>query len=96
MPLLFFRDNRANVSGQVLVGGSFTQQRPQIMIVLAEKTGAELAVGSQPDARAMNAEGLFHRCDVADFAGRTIGKAVLSSGFAALVGNLRDRPLVED
>src|SRR6266436_2832057 len=92
MPLLFFRDNRANVSGQVLVGGSFTQQRPQIMIVLAEKTGAELAVGSQPDARAMTAEGLCHRCDEADFAGRAIGKAVLSSGFAAFVGDLLDRP----
>src|SRR5260370_3142186 len=96
MPLLFFRDNRANVSGQALVGGSFTQQRPQIMIVLAEKTGAELAVGSQPDARAMTAEGLCHRCDEADFAGRAIGKAVLSSGFAALVGYLRERPTSVD
>src|SRR5467141_2110922 len=92
MPLLFFRDNRANVSGQVLVGGSFTQQRPQIMIVLAEKAGAELAVGSQTNSGTMAAEGLRHRRDEADLAGSTIRKAVLASGFAALVRDLLERP----
>src|SRR3989454_4141764 len=94
--LFFFHDNGTDVSDQVLVGGSLAQQRPQIMIVLAEQAGAELAIGSQPDAGAMTTEGLGHRGDEADFAGGAISEAVFAGGFAALVGDLFERPVRVD
>src|SRR3989442_16009986 len=62
------------------------------MIVLAEQAGAELAIGSQPDAGTVTAERLGHRGDEAGFAGRAVSKAVFAGGFAALVGDLHDRP----
>ena len=62
------------------------------MIVLAEQAGAELAVGSQPDAGAMATERLGHRGDQADFAGRAVGKAVFARGLAALMRNLHEWP----
>src|SRR5260370_26717257 len=62
------------------------------MIVLAEEASPELAVGSEPDAGAVAAEGLRHRGDEADFTGRAVGKAIFAGGLAALVGYLRERP----
>src|SRR5437899_8562764 len=62
------------------------------MIFLAEKTGAELAISGDADARTEAAEGLRNGGDEADFAGGTVGKAVFARGFAALVGNLDEWP----
>src|SRR5258708_12245670 len=62
------------------------------MIVLAEKAGAELAVGGEPDAGAMAAERLSDRGDEADFAEGAVSEAVLASGLTALVGDLLERP----
>src|SRR5258708_6503597 len=92
MALFFFHDNRADIGNQILVGRSLAKQGPQVMIVLAEQAGAELAIGSQPDAGAMAAEGLGDGSDEADFTGRAVGKTVLASGLAALVRNLLERP----
>src|SRR5467141_903750 len=92
MALFFFHDNRADIGNQILVGRSLAKQGPQVMIVLAEQAGAELAIGSQPDAGAMAAEGLGDGSDEADFTGCAVGKTVLASGLAALVRNLHERP----
>src|SRR5712664_4350610 len=92
MALFFFHNNRGDIGDQILVGGPLTEQGAQVVVVLAEQTGAELAVGSEPDAGAMATEGLRHRGDEADFAGSAIGKAVFAGGLAALVRNLYERP----
>src|SRR5260370_23017617 len=92
MTLFFFHDDRADVTDQILVGSSLAKQRAQVVIVLAEETGAELTVSRQPDARAMATEGLRHRSDEADFAGRAVGKAGFARRFAALVRDLLERP----
>src|SRR5260370_30504532 len=62
------------------------------MVVLAEQAGAELAIGGQPDAGTMAAEGLGDRGDQADFTRCAVGKAVFAGGFAALVRNLFEWP----
>src|SRR5260370_3608767 len=43
--LFFFYNNRPDICDQILVGGPFAKQRPQVMVVLAEQAGAELAIG---------------------------------------------------
>src|SRR5216684_113812 len=93
---LFFHDNGVDIGDQVLIGSSFAQQRAQVMVVLAEETGAELAIGSQADARAVPAERLGYGSDEADFAGCAVGETVFAGGFAALVGNLLERPTSMD
>src|SRR5260370_27882773 len=92
MAFFFFHDYGADIGDQILVGGSFAKHSAQIMIILAEKAGAELAVGSKPDAGAMAAERLVDGGDEADFAGSAVGEAVLSGGLAAFVGDLHERP----
>src|SRR5260370_756820 len=62
------------------------------MIMVTEEEGAEVAVGGKRNAGAMAAEGLGDRGDKADFAGSAVGEAVLAGGFAALVGDLFERP----
>ena len=88
MAFFLFHDNRADIGNQILVGGSFAEQSAQVMIVLAEEAGAELAVGGQPDAGAMAAEGLGDRGDEANLAGCAVSKTVLAGGFATFVGDL--------
>ena len=61
------------------------------MIVLAEKAGAEFAVGGDANARAVAAERLRDRGDEADFAA-AIGEAIFAGGFAAFVGDGDERP----
>src|SRR5260370_21220890 len=49
--LFFFYNNRPDICDQILVGGPFAKQRPQVMVVLAEQAGADLAIGGLADAR---------------------------------------------
>src|SRR5882724_4062932 len=88
----FLHDDGGDVGDQVLVGGAFAQHGAQVVIVLAEKAGAKLAVGGKTDARAVAAEWLRYRSDEADFAGGAIRETVFARGFAALVRNLYQRP----
>src|SRR5580704_7252831 len=92
MTLFFFRDHRTDVRSQILVGRTLAKQRAKVMIVLAEQARPQLAVGGEPDARAVAAEGLRHRSNEADFAGRTVSEAILAGGLTALVRNLHERP----
>src|SRR2546429_3162087 len=92
MALFFFHDNGADIRDQILVGRTFAKHRSQVMVVLAEQAGAELAVRSEPDAGTMAAEGLRHRGDEANLTGCAVGKTVFASGLAALVRNLHKRP----
>src|SRR5260370_35590396 len=92
MTLFFFGDNGADIRDQIFVARSLAKHSSQVMIVLAEQTGAELAIGSEPDAGAMATEGLSYRSNETDFTGRAVGKAVFAGGLAALVGNLHERP----
>src|SRR5258708_22317949 len=92
MAFFLFHDYGADIGDQILVGGPFAEQSAQVMIVLAEKAGAELAVGGKPDAGAMTAERLGNRGDEADFAEGAVSEAVLASGLTALVGGLLERP----
>src|SRR5216684_1437424 len=94
--LLFFHDVGADEVPDFIVACAIAQQKAQVMIVLAEETGAELAIGGKPDARAMAAEGLRDGGDEADFAGSSIGEAVFAGGFAALVRDLHKRPASVD
>ena len=71
---------------------AFAQQLFQVVVVLAEKARAELAVGGQANARAVAAKGLRHRGDQADFTGRSVGKAILARGLAFFVRNLLNGP----
>src|ERR1700719_1270455 len=87
-----FHDHRLDVGDQILVARAVAEQRPQIVIVLAEEAGAQLTVGRPANARAVSAEGLRDRRDQPDLARRAIGKAILTRGFAALVRNLLQRP----
>src|SRR6266850_4291943 len=89
---LFFHDDGGDVGDQILVGGAFAQHGAQVVIVLAEKTGAKFSIGSQTDARAVAAERLRDGCDEADFAGSAVRETVFARGFAALVRNLHQRP----
>src|SRR6266850_2918481 len=89
---LFFHDDGGDVGDQILVGGAFAQHGAQVVIVLAEKTGAKFSVGGEADARAVTAEGLRDWGDEADFAGGAVGETVFARGFAALVGNLHQGP----
>src|SRR2546430_2965754 len=92
MTLLFFHDHRADIGDQVVVRSPLSKQGAKVVIVLAEKTCAELAIRSQPDAGAVATKRLGHRGNEADFTGRAIGKAILAGGFAALVRYLLERP----
>src|SRR5256885_2701007 len=92
VPLFLIHHHRADIRAQILVGRAFPEQPAQIMVFLAEKTGAELTIGSQPNARAMSAERLRDRSDQRDFARRAIRKPILPSSFAAFVRNLLQRP----
>src|SRR5258708_24844808 len=90
--LFLFHDNRADVGDQIVVRGSLTQQGPQIVVLLAKQAGAELAIGGEPDARAMATERLGHRRDQTDFARCALGEAIFAGGLAALMGNFVERP----
>src|SRR5882762_12004723 len=89
---LFFHDDGGDVGDQILVGGAFAQHGAQVVIVLAEKTGAKFSVGGEADARAVAAERLRNGSDEADFAGGAVRETVFARGFAALVGNLHQWP----
>src|SRR5207247_1047451 len=53
MALLFFHDVGADKVPDFIVVCTIAQQKAQVMIVLAEETGAELAIGGAPDAGAL-------------------------------------------
>ncbi len=92
----FFRDHGANAFLYVVVGSAVAQEGAEVMIVLAEEAGADLAVGGEADARTVAAKGLGDGGDQADFTGRAVGKFILARGFAFRVGNLHQRPLRVD
>src|SRR5256885_17226497 len=81
VPLFLIHNHRADVRAQILVGRAVPEQPAQIMIFLAEKTGAELTIGSQPNARGMSTERLRFLSDRPDFARRAIPKPILPSSF---------------
>src|SRR4029077_14665022 len=89
---LFFVDDRMDIGNEIVICCTFSQQGPQIVIVLAEQAGAQLAVGREADARAMAAEGLRDGSEQADLSGCSVGKPILASGLAALMGDLFQRP----
>ena len=62
------------------------------MIVLAEQASAQLAVGGQPNTRAVATEWLRYRGDQADFSRGAVSEAIFPRCFAALVRNLLQRP----
>src|ERR1051326_2885686 len=92
VPLLLFIDHRRYIGDQILVVRAFSQKRPYIMVILAEKAGAKLAVRGQPYARAMPAKRLRHRRNQADFPRCAVLEAILARRFATLVRNLHERP----
>src|SRR6267154_772667 len=91
VPLFFFHHHGAYVRHQIFVGGPFAPQSAQVVILLAEQAGAQLAIRGQPDARTMSAERLRHRSNEPDLPWRAIRKAVLAGRFAALVRDLMQR-----
>src|SRR5260221_10993420 len=67
MAFFLFANHGTNVGSQILVAGIFSQQTAQIVIILAEKAGTELAIGGQPDAAKMSAEKLRGPSETTDF-----------------------------
>src|SRR5215472_7102038 len=87
-----FVDHRADISNQIFVSGALPEEGAEVIVVLAEKAGAELAVGGQTNARAKAAERLRDRSNKADFAGSPVREAVFARRLTAFVGNLDQRP----
>jgi len=92
----FFSDHGANSLFNVLVGGGVAEQGAEIVVILAEEAGADLAVGGEANAGAVAAEGLRDGSDQANFAGRAVRKFILARGFTLRVRNLDQRPLRVD
>src|SRR5579863_8710381 len=92
----FFGDHGANAFLDVVVCRAVAERGAEVVVVLAEEAGADLAVGGEADARTVAAEGLGDRSDQADFAGRAVGEFVFARGLAFRVGNLHQRPLRVD
>src|SRR5258708_11425935 len=92
----FFSDHGANSLLNVLVGGAVAEQGAEIVVILAEEAGADLAVGGEANAGAMAAEGLRDGSDQANFAGRAVLKVIRARGFTLRVRNLDQRPLRVD
>jgi len=92
MAFFLFEDDGFNERSEILVGSAVAQQKAEIVVILAEKAGAELAVGSEADARAMAAESLRDGRDEADFARSAVGKPIFAGGLAGLVWNGNERP----
>src|SRR6266478_849468 len=91
MALFLLHHHGTDIGDEIFVGSAFPQQRAKVVIVFAEKAGAQLAVRRQTNTRAMAAEGLRHRRDQPDFAGSAVGKTIFARRFAALVGDLLQR-----
>src|SRR5258708_18344896 len=92
----FFSDHGANSLLNVLVGGAVAEQGAEIVVILAEEAGADLAVGGEANAGAVAAEGLRDGSDQANFAGRAVRKFILARGFTLCVRDLDQRPLRVD
>src|SRR6185437_12766661 len=92
MPFSFLRDDVANPLANFAVGRAVSQQRSQIVIVLAEEAGPQFAVGGQADARAESTKGLRHRRNQADLAA-PVGEPVLARRLAAFMRHRHQRPL---
>src|SRR6266403_5766609 len=67
VPLFLFHHHRAYIRHQIFVGGPFAQQPTQVVILLAEQAGAQLAICGQADARTMSAKRLRHWSNQPDF-----------------------------
>jgi len=50
MALFLFDDDGADIGYKIFVGRTLSEHHPQVVVIFAEETGSELAVGSQPDA----------------------------------------------
>src|SRR6266852_1450568 len=61
-----FSDHGANPFLDVVVGSAVAEQGAEVVVVLAEEASADLAVGGEPNARAVAAERLRYRRDQAD------------------------------
>src|SRR5579872_349243 len=89
-------DDRADAGGDLFFGAVLAQKRAEVVVFLAEETGAQLAVRGQANPRTEPTKGLGDRSDEADFTRRAIGKAIFARGFAAFVRNWFQRPLRVD
>src|SRR5712692_9854676 len=92
VPVFFFHDHRTDVGHQVVIRGAFPEQAAQIVVVLAEKASAKLAVSGKANSGTMAAKRLRDRRDETDLAGSAVGEAVLAGGFTSFVGDLLERP----
>src|SRR5215813_12598836 len=66
MPSLFLLHHTANKAHQLIITGSTLHRAIEIMIEEREQAGADLAVGGDPYARAVSAEGMGYRSDDPD------------------------------
>src|SRR5260370_30829882 len=83
--LFFFYNNRPDICDQILVGGPFAKQRPQVMVVLAEQAGAELALGGFTGGRGNAAKGSGVRGRTGGVSRRaTVGNDVIVRVLSAL------------
>ena len=88
MTFFLFVNYGLDIGHQIFVRSPFAEEEAKIMVLLAEQAGAKLTVGGDSNPRAKAAEWLRDGGDEADFAGRSIGKAIFAGGLTAFVGNL--------
>src|SRR4249919_2039480 len=92
MPFFFLHDDGFHPFRNLFVLRVATQHSAHVLVVFAEQTGAEFAVGRQSYSRAMSAKSLGDWCDQSDFAGCAIRESIFPRGLALLVRNLLQRP----
>src|SRR5258707_9166961 len=83
MAFFLFANHGTNVGSQILVAGIFSQQTAQIVIILAEKAGTELAIGGPPDGGTVAPGTLGDPSAEADFARGALTGTIFTGGFAS-------------
>src|SRR5438067_5660339 len=81
---LFLPRRRADDLLQLLVGGATAQGAAQVGLDRGKEAGSEVALGGEPNAVALGAEGLADRVDKADRARHAVGEAVDARGGAGI------------
>src|SRR5579863_6410988 len=91
VPGFFGHNHAANLTFDIAVTRAAAKKRLEIVILFAEKAGAQFPVSGQANARAESAKRLRDRRNQANFAA-PVGKSEFPSGLAALMRHRYKRP----
>ncbi len=86
----FFHDDTSDVRAEVAIGSTASHDTDEVVVALGEEARANFAVGGEPDAAAVAAEGLADGGDDADLT-ETVVEGEALGGFAGVVGGSSTR-----